>query len=327
MKNKQSKRKPPGYWTAERVMENAAQYSTIKEWREAEGKGPEIAASRLGIRDEATAHMTKARHGYWTDDLLKAEAKLFSSRVDWQRLSNSSYQIARRRGKKFLDECCAHMNVDGMTRKPNKHRREALLEAAKPFKTRHEWELGDRLTYVAARYRGPEFLDECCAHMTERFRWTRELCLEVTASLRNVAEWQRVSNGSYKAAVENGWYEECSAHFEENLYGTDADVIYIWQITGTNTYKIGLTSQKMGEFRIWQCSRHNGMDANIILLAGVDDARDIEQALLTLGEATDFGPEVDGYTEFRVLSDADLLEATRLIYDAALPKPRCLLAA
>lgn len=327
MEKKPTNRKPAGYWTAERVIENAAQYDSIKEWREAEGKGPEMAAFRLGIRADATAHMTKRKYGYLTDARLIAEGKKFTSRGDWQRQGNSSYQTARKRGKAFLDLCCVHMDTDGMTRKP-KHTREALMKSAEQFKNRYAWELGDRLTYVAAKRRGSEFLDECCAHMTPAFRWTRELCIETTANFRNVSQWQRESNGSYKAAVENGWYGDCVGHFEENLYGTDADVIYIWQVTGTDTYKIGLTSQKMGEFRIWQCSRHNGMDANIILVASVDDAREIEQTLLALGEEVpEFGSEVDGYTEFRILSDADLCEATRLVYEAALPKSDHSLAA
>lgn len=314
-----SKRKPPGYWTKERVMESAAQYNTIREWEQAEGKGPSSMASKLGIRKEATAHMSKKRQGYWTEERLMADAQQYSSRTEWQHSENSSpYQIALRKGKAFLDKCCAHMDVDGMTRKPNKHTRESLLAAAKRFSGRHEWEKGDRLTYMAARYRGEEFMDECCAHMQPAFRWTKELCMEVTAGVVNVAQWQRVSNGSYKAAVENGWYEDCTAHFEDSKYGTDADVVYVWRVSGTDLHKIGLTGDKMGEERIRLCGRDNGMDPRIVFMLKVPDARAVEKQLLELGTTPELDSSIDGYTEFRRLTDADLGKAVSIAYEAAL---------
>ena len=50
--------KPNGYWTEEKILEDAKKYSTPKEWQEA-SKSAVAKAAILKIYQKATAHMDK----------------------------------------------------------------------------------------------------------------------------------------------------------------------------------------------------------------------------------------------------------------------------
>ena len=58
------------------------------------------------------------------------------------------------------------------------------------------------------------------------------------------------------------------------------------------------------------------MTANIVLMAAVDDARDIERRALGLGDDPRYPDTIDGYTEFRRYSDAELGEVWRMAVGA-----------
>ncbi|ALP47002.1 hypothetical protein phiGrn1_0289 [Vibrio phage phi-Grn1] len=99
--------KPNGYWTLERLKEDALKYKTRREWRE-NSSGCSNAYNQ-GIIDECCAHMELQRkpNGYWTLERLKEDALKYKTRSDWQKNSSAAYSSANRKG--FLDECCAHM--------------------------------------------------------------------------------------------------------------------------------------------------------------------------------------------------------------------------
>ena len=99
---------------------------------------------------------------------------------------------------------------------------------------------------------------------------------------------------------------------------SDADAFYIWEnVEDSGVYKVGITSERVGEKRIAQCTNSNGMKANIILIASVPNAREIERKALEMGESVDYSSEIDGYTEFRRYTDQELGEVYRMAVQAA----------
>ena len=208
-----NKRKPNGYWTKERVMESAAQYSSIREWERAEGRGPLSAAGRLGINSEATSHMRKKENG-------------------------GKFALSR-----SIEEC---------------------KKIASQYGSRADWIYGDLPSYKVAGRQG--WLDECCAHMVTK--------------------------------------------------GSDNDVVYIWRDEVTGLHKIGITSDRLGEFRIGGFNK--GVDPRIVMMLKVDDARAIEKQLLELGTDPELDSSIDGYTEFRKLTNTELGQAVSIAYEAAL---------
>ena len=104
------------------------------------------------------------------------------------------------------------------------------------------------------------------------------------------------------------------AHMEPGA--TDNNVVYVWRNAGTDLYKIGLTNDHMGEDRVGICSKN--VDPRIVFMLRVADARAVESQLLELGTDPELDSSIDGYTEFRVLSNDELREAVSIAYQAAL---------
>lgn len=99
---------------------------------------------------------------------------------------------------------------------------------------------------------------------------------------------------------------------------TDANVFYIWEnADDPGVYKVGITSERCADDRIDICTRKNNMTANIVLVAAVDDARELERRALELGDDPHYPTDIDGYTEFRRYSDAELGAVYQMAVQAA----------
>lgn len=255
--------------------------------------------------------------GYWTLERCLEEARKYDRPVDFSKQSASAYATAQRNG--WLDECKAHMNL---TRKPLGYwTLERCMDDAAKYKTRSEWQKLSVSGYDAAKRKG--WLDQCCDHMDPEAHgkpngyWTLERCMEDAAKYSSRREWQYSQGSAYVAARKKGWLDQCCAHMERTSY-TDNDVVYIWRDADTDLHKIGITSNRVGEQRISMCKRHNDMDPRIVFMLKVPDARAVESKLLELGTDPELDSSIDGYTEFRVLSNDDLREAVNIAYQAAL---------
>lgn len=102
-----------------------------------------------------------------------------------------------------------------------------------------------------------------------------------------------------------------------NRLGTDADAVYIWKVIGFNdVYKVGITSAKLGSTRIDQVAKESGLKAEIVILAKVDNAYPIEAKLLDIGHPYKWDTYFNGSTEFRVLTQEELMKATTYIKDS-----------
>ena len=208
------------------------------------------------------------------------------------------------------------------TRGPKRTRtKESCRESALQYKSRRQWELGDYGAERAAQKYG--WIDFCCQHMAGKKQkpanyWTKQRCLERAKDFTSRKEWGVTCEGSYRKAVRNGWVEECAAHMDFAYGASDADVVYIWQDAESGLHKIGITSDRVGEQRIGICKATNRMDPRIVLMLKVGDARVVEKSLLELGTDPELDSSIDGYTEFRRLTDAELGKAVSIAYEAAL---------
>jgi len=106
-----SKVKAQGYWTKEKVIENAKSYATLAEWRKAEPSAVSV-ASKKGWTTEATSHMLSSRpnqraNGYWTKERVLEDASKFTSKTEWRKASSGAVNKANRMG--WMDEAIALM--------------------------------------------------------------------------------------------------------------------------------------------------------------------------------------------------------------------------
>jgi hypothetical protein len=96
---------------------------------------------------------------------------------------------------------------------------------------------------------------------------------------------------------------------------SDNDAVYIWKVQGkADLYKIGVTSQRLGETRIEQVSGASGFAVEWIRIFEVESgtAAKVEAEMLACGGLVDFDEPFDGSTEFRRMDDAELLAAIRV---------------
>lgn len=97
-----------GYWTFDRVKEEALKYKTRNDFNKL-SKSAYLAAHRNGWLDDVCSHM-KIVNTY-DFDKVKEEALKYTSRVDFKKGSLGCYASACRNG--WIDEVCSHMQLQG----------------------------------------------------------------------------------------------------------------------------------------------------------------------------------------------------------------------
>jgi hypothetical protein len=206
-------KKPNGYWTKERCIEDAKIFKTRTAWAKKNGSAYIMARKNRWI-EECCIHMISPQNpaGYWTKERCMEDAKQFNTRTEWSDKSVSAYLTAQRSG--WREECCAHMTS---IRNPAGYwTKERCMEDAYKFSTRTEWKAGSSRAYATAIRH--DWFHECCIHMkhgrTVNGYWTKERCMENAKQFKTRSQWQRSTNSGYSAASKSGWIDECCTHME-----------------------------------------------------------------------------------------------------------------
>lgn len=204
-------RKPKGYWTKEKCVEEALNYNSIKEWRKFNQMSYKIAYYNDWLI-ECTAHIDKGRkpRGYWDKEKCIEEALKYKTRTQFLRNNKPCYNSALKNG--WIDECAAHMVEN---QKPMGYwDKERCIEHAKQFSTVTEWLKANSTPCANARKNG--WYEEATTHMVQlakpRGYWTKERSLEIALKCNSYNDWIKISKSSYNSALRNGWLEECSKH-------------------------------------------------------------------------------------------------------------------
>jgi hypothetical protein len=236
----------------------------------------------------------------WTKEAVLADAAKYETKADWRR-GSSAYYAATNMG--CLVEACAHMKT---VRAP--WTKEEVFADAKRFQTRSEWASGSTGAYIAARKN--KWLDEACVHMTPR-TWTDEEILEDARKYTSRADWRRGQNSSYSVAWVRGLLPQACRHMREWI-GCEADVVYIWRVVGwefngSPVYKIGVTSNRLGQKRIKYLSGIIKAKAEVVMMAEVlnGDAQAVEAQMLMFGANPNY-TGIKAASEFRAMSDEEL---------------------
>lgn len=233
-------RRPKGYWTKERCTDEAAKYSSLKEFEKKNSTAVRT-CRKNGWLVEVCAHMSPRAmpSGFWTKERCKREALKYQSRTEFQRSCESGYSKARKSG--WLDELCTHMRE---VIKPSGYWScERCATEAQKYETRLQFQKGSEAAYSSARRNG--WLDDICAHMMEfkkaKGYWTKDKCHEVAKTYDTRTDFNRGCNGAYKIALRKGWLDEICSHMipigNEYLRG-----LYLIINERLNKVYIGLTS-------------------------------------------------------------------------------------
>ena len=105
-------KKPNGYWTYDRLEEEAKKYNTRGEFKKGNASAYLIVLKNIWL-DDVTKHMTKRDikpKGYWTYDKVEEEAKKYTLRKEFEKNNQSAYKVAYKNG--WLPQITKHMTND-----------------------------------------------------------------------------------------------------------------------------------------------------------------------------------------------------------------------
>ncbi|MDH1266731.1 hypothetical protein N5C81_03760 [Rhizobium pusense] len=250
----------------------------------------------------------------WTPDAVRAEAAKHPHAMSFVRYARGAYNASHRYG--IYQEISKNWERAPSSKAVwyGKWTPERVRSVAPLFSSRVEFQERCRGGYQAARKFG--IVDEVCAHMLRRTqKWHPDTIAAEAAKYENRLAFARGSAGAYNAARTLGILDQVCAHMVLNLIA-DNNVVYIWRAKGseracgTAVYKIGTTSERLGDKRIHECAAAFDFKAEIVFKQFVGfRATLIENFLLSMFPNQPRLSALNGYSEFRLLSGDDLRQA------------------
>ncbi|QDP02183.1 hypothetical protein [Thalassotalea sp. PS06] len=297
-------------WTPEAILKEAKKYRHPSDFKCAAPGAYHAAHNKYGILEKVTEHMSY-KQIQWSKDLMLQEAKKFRTRVEFTKAYPGVFNVGKRMG--IWDEACAHMEC-GLALSATKWTDDAIITEAKKYTTISEFQICP--AGRAARRRN--IMDACTAHMdrSHYHYWTNEELAAEAAKFLTRSEFTFKSPNARAAAQSRGIMEEICQHMTR-MTG-DADSIYIWEakgqfFKGKQIYKLGVTSKRLGLRRIKEVAKVHGYEYEIIILKKVKNYTFfLEQLILSYGDDPEFS-EGDGKTEFRALTEEELMELLDII--------------
>ena len=264
--------------------------------------GAYVVAKRRNLLDQ----LYPSKNAPWSDEGVLAEGRKYASRSKFMRGSCGAYEVALQRG--LLDQLYPSTLNDWSDDA-------TVLAEGRKYASRAEFRHGTSSAYNAARRRG--LLDQLYPSSLRDLSDDSTVLAE-GRKYGSRGEFQSSDCGAYGAALRRNLLDQMT-WFARPL--SDNDAIYIWRavgeyFNGNPIYKIGVTSARLGEARVEGCANKAGFEFDLVCCEPVQcKATDLEKKLLILGENPCY-VGIDGYSEFRALSDSALYAAVSLICSA-----------
>jgi len=250
------------------------------------------------------------RPAKWTEETLRIEVLNYKTKTELCSKNSGAYAALKR--LKLLNKICGHM-IDGQKIKwsLNNVHKEALK-----YKTKGEFRKNSPRAYDACC--AHKYNTLCCSHMPEYdYKWDLITLKEEALKYKTRNEFKHGSAGAYVHCGTLGVIDEVCKHMIDGLK-CDNDVIYMWEVLNfkqndKKIYKVGVTSQRLGDLRIKQVALASGFGYNIKIMEYTSvKATTIESAILKLSPSLGFSG-FDGCTEFRLFSDKEVDSAMKII--------------
>lgn len=146
----------------------------------------------------------------WTKEKVFLSAQNFRHKVRWKEAFPSAYSAARKSG--YLEEATNHMEI---LNPKGKWTKELVLEEAKKYKHKSDWQKCSVGSYEAAKNQG--LFEEATAHMTRKpikSKWNKTNVLLEAKKFKYKSDWAKKSSGSYNAAYKNNWIKDAAKHMQ-----------------------------------------------------------------------------------------------------------------
>ena len=99
-------------WTKEMLREEAKKYKSRKEFNEKNSGAYQAAKNKFGkdFYESICSHMDWNAGEEWTEEAIINEAKKYTTRRDFRLYGKGAINAARKKGKKFYEKVCSHMD-------------------------------------------------------------------------------------------------------------------------------------------------------------------------------------------------------------------------
>jgi hypothetical protein len=240
----------------------------------------------------------RKRKPKWDEGKLKKVAKQYSSRGEFAEKNKPAYEASRLLGllDKFFDLKLSQWDE------------KAVRKEARKYKTRTAFAKGSGSAYNAARRL--KIIDSLYPSLLKS--WGEKEVIELAKTCVNKKELKRKCATAYNAALRLGLIDKL---FQNQASVAERDCVYLWSVEGeSGLYKIGITSHKMGTYRINQVAKEAGVMPRLVFLkqVGYENAKAIENKMKKLGTPYKFSKKFYGHSEFRYLSPSEVAECVKL---------------
>ncbi len=244
--------KPRGYWTLEKVLELAAKYDTIKDFRINHKNAYDIAVYH-GWLDELKKILKSGKGEWWTLDKVKERALKYNTLQDFYQNDLRAYEAAKR--NKWMEEIGSHLErlgnlynravyvlefpdnsvYVGLTLNLKSREKQHVSDEGYTAVSQHIKKTGLKPVfkiisddYIAAE--DARKLEDCTIGQYKSDGWdilnkakagalgacdriyTLDRIKEVASKFNTVGEFKKNALAYYRAAFRNGWFEEVAAN-------------------------------------------------------------------------------------------------------------------
>lgn len=229
----------------------------------------------------------------WTLENLIVEASKYTTLKDFRTKSEGAYKAYLSQGKpeKILS---AFEYARGYWTE------ESALKEAQKYESRWEFQQGSGGAY---RFLWKLDLLGSVFEPLDKSSWCEKSVEKVAKGLPDRKTLRSKFPGAYGYAVRNNMLDSLFGP-TLNTPSCDNDVVYLWRPKGyKNTYKVGVTSKRLGHERINYVSRKSSLEVDEVIFIETDDARSLEGKILSENSEYGFFPSFSGSTEFRTIKD------------------------
>jgi hypothetical protein len=240
----------------------------------------------------------KKKKPKWDKDSIRQIAKAFSSRSEFAAKNKPAYEAAR----------LFRMLPELFGLKLNQWDKQLIKQESTKYKTRTEFAKASSSAYNAARRL--KIIDQLYPSLLKS--WTEDEVRKIAKTCSNKKDLKRKCATAYNAALRLNIIDDL---FENQPQVAERDCVYLWSVKDEpGLYKVGITSHKMGEYRINQVAKESRFLPQLVFLVkvGYENAKTIERRMKQLGTPYKFSKKFYGHSEFRYMSPSEVAECVKL---------------
>jgi len=240
----------------------------------------------------------KKRKPKWDKDSIKKVAASFTSRSEFAEGHKPAYEAARLMG--MLDEL--------YDLQLNQWDENSIRQEAQKYTSRTEFAHKSGAAYNAAR--------RLCILSTlfpSKLRtWDEASIREMAIGCFNKKELKRKCASAYNAALRLELIDDL---FDNQKRVNARDCVYLWSVNDEpGLYKVGITSERIGEYRVNQVAKEANVVPTLIFMhkVGYEGAKIVERQMKRMGKKYMFSKKFYGHSEFRYLTPDEVAECVKL---------------